>query len=299
MKAINSYPNVFQIGHKSILDIFISDVIVEEKIDGSQFSFGLIEGELVCRSKGKQQFLDAPDDLFKKAVEIIKTLDLHPEWVYRGEYLAKPKHNTLAYSRIPAKHIILYDINTGLESYMSYEEKQAEAARLGLECVPIMFSGKVKDFEMFKSFLDYGSVLGGCRIEGVVVKNYNLFTKDKKAMMGKYVSESFKEKHEGDWKERNPNTKDIEALLIEQYRTDARWHKAVQHLRDEGKLEQSPRDIPLLLKEVSLDILKDSEDEIKDKLFKHFWSKINRGVVRGLPEWYKELLAKESFDVES
>ena len=293
---IHSYPSVMQIGHKMIIDIFKSSVLIEEKVDGSQFSFGFIDGELQCKSKGKQQIIDAPDSMFTKAVEIIKSLELHPEWVYRGEYLEKPKHNTLAYSRIPNKHIILYDINNGQESYLTTGEKRTEADRIGLEIVPVMFQGLVTDFEMFKAFLDKESILGGCKVEGVVVKNYDLFTLEKKVAMGKYVSEDFKEKHDGDWKGRNPNHADFEAIITEQYKTDARWHKAVQHLKEGGLLEGSPRDIGLLIREVPADILKESEEEIKETLFKHFWPKISRGVVHGLPEWYKELLAKNTFE---
>ena len=295
MNQIHSYPSVMQIGHKMIADIFKSSVSIEEKVDGSQFSFGLLGGELVCRSKGKQQLLDAPDDMFHKAVEIIKTLDLHPEWVYRGEYLSKPKHNTLVYSRVPQKNIILYDVNTGLEEYMPYADKAREAARLGLEIVPLMFEGVVTDFEMFKSFMDRESILGGCKVEGVVIKNYSLFTAEKKVAMGKYVSEAFKEVHEADWKERNPNKAEIETVLIETYRTPARWQKAVQHLRESGTLEGTPKDIAALMREVPADILKECEEEIKEKLFRHFWQKIQRGVTRGLPEWYKEELTRSAF----
>lgn len=32
--TINSYPSIFAIGHRAIADIFSSDVVVEEKIDG-------------------------------------------------------------------------------------------------------------------------------------------------------------------------------------------------------------------------------------------------------------------------
>jgi hypothetical protein len=286
-----------QIGHKMILDIFKSPVLIEEKIDGSQFSFGVsIDGELGCRSKGKQQLMDAPDKMFEQAIEVIKSLDLRPGWTYRGEYLSKPKHNTLFYSRVPKNNIILFDVNSGIEEYLSPEQKHAEADRIGLEFVPVMYEGIVTDFEMFKHFLETESVLGGCKVEGVVVKNYNVFTAEKKVAMGKYVSEAFKEKHSGDWKDRNPNTKDIESLLTDQYRTEARWRKAVQHLRENGQLTGTPKDIALLIKEVPNDILKEYEEEIKQKLFNHFWSKISRGTTRGLPEWYKEELAKGAFD---
>jgi hypothetical protein len=298
MESINSYPSVMQLGHKMIADIFSGEVLIEEKIDGSQFSFGVINGELTCRSKGKQLLLDAPEKMFERAVEFVKTLSgiLVEGWVYRGEYLEKPKHNTLTYSRIPQNHIIIFDIQMGLENYLSVPNKVAEAHRIGLECAPALFEGIVTDFDMFKSFLERESVLGGTKIEGVVVKNYNLFTAEKKVAMGKYVSEAFKETNQKDWKSRNPSGKDFEAILIEKYRTDARWQKAIQHLRESGQLTDSPQDIGLLIKEVPADILKECGEEIKEALFSHFWKNIARGVTRGLPEWYKEELAKKSFD---
>jgi hypothetical protein len=300
MEKIHGYPSVMQLGHKMIADIFANDVLVEEKVDGSQFSFGRINGELVCRSKGKQQLIDAPDDMFTNAIETVKGLDLHPNWTYRGELLNKPKHNTLVYARVPKHNIILFDINTGLEEYMSYEQKTEEANRLDLEVVPLLFSGKVENFEVFKEFLDRESILGGVTVEGVVIKNYSLFTTaEKKAAMGKYVSEKFKEVHSGDWKERNPTSKDFERILVKKYRTEARWQKAVQHLRDAGTLTESPQDIGLLIREVPIDVLKECEDEIKDTLFKHAWPHISRGLTRGLPEWYKEELAKTAFPDES
>jgi len=296
MQHISSYPSIYALGHRAIANLFDSDVLIEEKCDGSQFSFGRIDGELVCRSKGKDIILDAPEKMFSKAVEVIKELPLRDGWFYRGEYLQSPKHNTLKYSRTPKNFIIIFDINTGLEEYMPYEEKLAEAERIGLECVPIMYQGKVSDFEQFKSFLEKESVLGGTLVEGVVIKNYSVFTQEKKVAMGKYVSEAFKEIHQGEWKKSNPNNRDIEAILIGEYRSNTRWQKSVQHLQERGLLDGSPKDIGALMKEVSADTLKECEEEIKEKLFKHFWSKISRGIVSGVPEWYKEELAKKSFE---
>ena len=298
---IHSYPSIYAIGHKAIAGIFDSEVLIEEKIDGSQFSFGVIDGELQCRSKGKQIILDAPEKMFGRAVGFIRSIEreLVPNWVYRAEYLEKPKHNTLAYNRTPDNTLIIYDINTGLEEYMSPAEKAVWSARIGLECVPLLFQGRVENFEMFKDFLERESVLGGCKIEGVVVKNYSLFTQEKKVALGKYVSEDFKEKHTKEWGESNPSQGDFVLKLAEQYRTEARWNKAIQHLREQGLLEGSPRDIGLLIKEVGTDILKEEENEIKEALFKHFWKQINRVVTTGLPDWYKQELAKSAFGEES
>jgi hypothetical protein len=275
-------------------------VIVEEKADGSQLSFQLDNetGELLCRSKGKQLVLDAPEKMFTRAVETVKEIAplLHPGWIYRCEYLEKPKHNVLAYDRTPNKYLIGFDICTGLETYLPYAEKKAELERIGLECVPLLYEGKVDSIEQFASFLDITSILGGTKIEGVVVKNYKLFTQEKKVAIGKYVSEKFKEVAGGEWRKANPTDADITSLLIAAYRTPARWQKAIQHLKERGELEWSPRDIGSLIREIQADTKKECEEEIKDALFKHFWPKIQRGITAGAPEWFKELLLASAFE---
>lgn len=295
---IPSYPSIYNIGHKAAADLFDGPVVVEEKIDGSQFSFGVTtDGELVARSKGKDLVLDAPEQMFARAVETVRALAplLTPGWYYRGEYLQKPKHNTIAYSRTPAQHVILFDVTTGTESWLSPSEKRDEAARLGLECVPVLHEGTIVIADELLALMREESVLGGATPEGLVVKNYARFGPDKKTLMGKYVTEAFKETHAHEWKKTNPGRGDILQDLIATYRTNGRFTKAVQHLREAGRLEGSPRDIGALMKEVQRDIEKECADEIKDALFRWAWPQINRAVTGGLPQWYKDRLLSEQF----
>jgi hypothetical protein len=299
----HGYPSIYALGHRYITDLLLDPVLVEEKIDGSQFSFGVFTGDngpfLRCRSKGCELNIIAPDNMFKRGVEVAQALQdkLHVGWTYRAEYLMKPKHNALAYDRIPKDHIIIFDINDGHESYLSYEQKAEEAARLGLEVVPKMYEGRIEDIQHFRSLLDTVSCLGGQKIEGVVIKNYSRFGLDKKVLLGKFVSEAFKEVHAREWKAANPTQNDIVQQLVESLKTPARWNKAIQHLREAGQLEDSPRDIGLLIKEIPADIEKEETDYIKQKLFDWAWPHIRRGVVGGMPEWYKELLLAKQFEV--
>ena len=297
---MRTYPEIFNLGHRAVQEIFEDDVLIEEKIDGSQFSFGMIDGVLHVRSKGREFDVYACDDMFKKACETVLALadKLQPDWTYRGEYLSKPKHNALAYDRTPVQNIILFDINTGEENYLSDYLKLHEANRLGLEVVPVLFKGKVKDVEQIRTLLAKPSILGAQLIEGVVIKNYSRFTQQKKVMMGKYVNESFKEVHRQEWKKDNPTTGDIMLKLVEEYRTPARWNKAIQHLKENGTLLNDPKDIGPLMKEVSQDVLKECRDEIKDKLFEYAWRHLSRNLTRGFPEFYKEHLLKQQFGVE-
>lgn len=302
----HSYPSIFSLGHRAIRDLFEDDVTVEEKVDGSQFSFGYFNGigvpdgpELRFRSKGAQIDNVAPDKMFARGVAAVQALHeergLHPGWTYRGEYLQKPKHNALAYDRIPNNHVILFDINPGYEHYLSYDDKAREAARLGLEVVPLLYSGRITEAAFVHTLMDRISILGGQKMEGLVVKNYNRFGPDKHALMGKYVSEAFKEVHGGEWRKANPSRSDIIDQLIMQYRTPARWNKAVQHLREAGALTDTPKDIPLVIKEVGADIVKECADDIRAALYKYFMPQIIRGAHAGVAEHYKAMLCDMQF----
>lgn len=317
MSSWHSYPSIFNLGHRAIADLMLAPVIVEEKVDGSQFSFGLhLEQdemspphyELRVRSKGAVMHPDAPEKMFNKAVEAVKQIQplLTPGWTYRGEYLAKPNHNALAYDRVPTGYVVLFDINTADETYLGPEEKAAEARRLGFECVPVLYSGYIQGatpaekIQFFRQFLDTTAMLGGQKIEGVVVKpqGYNLYGADKKCLMGKFVSEAFREVHKRTWKAENPTNGDIISRIGMDYCTAARWNKAIQHLREAGQLEDDVKDIGKIIREVPADVFAECEAEMKDKLWKHAKPHITRLLTRGLPEFYKELLLKLQFERE-
>lgn len=297
----HSYPSIYNLGHAALVDLFTGPVNVEEKIDGSQFSFGLSEdGAFRVRSKGREMVADAPEAMFQRGVDAARARIplMRPGWTYRGEYLQKPKHNALAYDRIPQDHIILFDVNSGHEEYLPYDQKAIEAERIGLEVVPLLYSGAVNDPATLKAILETVSCLGGQKIEGVVVKPaaYNIYGRDKKCLMGKFVSEAYKEVHAHEWKQANPQSGDILARLATAYQSESRWQKAVQHLREGGTLENSPRDIGSLLKEIPADIEKECAEEIREALWRWAWPQLRRAVTRGFPEWYKDQLLTRQFE---
>jgi hypothetical protein len=292
---LSSYCKVYNLGHKAIADLFKDPVIVQEKIDGSQFSFGIIDGKLQFRSHHCEVFPEHAG-MFQLAVDYIRSVEhlLHKGWIYRGEFLSKPKHNVLAYDRVPKNNIIIFDIDMGTENYIGYKGVRIFADYIGLETVNCFRTSFPKPFTVdeFKDFLGLTSFLGGTTIEGVVIKNYNRFGIDGHCLMGKYVSEKFKEKAKLVNKHNNRSI--IEILTI-QYRTEARWNKAIQHLKERGLLKDEPADIGNLLKEIDKDVLEEDGEEIKEQLFNHFWREIKRGIARGFPEFYKNLLLTKQF----
>lgn len=298
---ITHYSSPYNLGHKALNDFWDGgDIIVQEKIDGSQFSFGVINGGLFARSRGQRIDLDNPDNLFQEAIDTI--LAKYPTgcfpdgYVFRGEYLKKPKHNTLKYSRVPENHVILFDIDIGDQDYLPPEDVQDIANDLNFEYVPTWRIYKRPHGEDINTWLEEISILGGVKREGIVFKNYRLFDRGKKVLMAKYVNPEFREQHQKSWPK--SGSEFIIDEIVNYYKTDARWKKAIQHLHESGELQQAPQDIPNLMREVSEDIYAECEDEIKEFLFKHFWKQISKGVTRGLPEWYKEYLAKEQMEEE-
>lgn len=288
-------------GHKYLENLWDGPVYVSEKVDGSQFSLSTGEdGVLQMRSRKQELFPTTTGGLFALAIQTVVSLAdvLHKGYIYRAEAITKPCHNTLVYNRIPKGGLILFDVDKGTEDYMLPAELEAEADRVGLECVPQIRSFTEKpSMDDLKALVNQESILGGVMREGVVIKAYGRFGIDKKTIMGKLVREEFKEQHSTAWKNANPGGNDMVQNIITQYTTEARWKKAIQHLREQGKIDGAPQDIPLVLKEIQDDVLQDVGEQIKERLFAHFWKKeISRGITKGAPEFYKNLLVEESLD---
>ena len=297
---IPAFPKIFTLGHRATENIFNGVVEITEKIDGSQLSFGNINGELKMRSKGVEIFPDTCDNMFKLGVEYVLSLydKLRINVVYHGEYLQKPKHNTLTYARVPKNNFMLFGLRDIERDYFSsYWKDLAEAAKdLGCEPIPL-----IEQIELnYSNYYDYcmtclkrQSVLGGTEIEGIVVKNYAhdmlIGGQYIPITCGKFVSEAFKEKHKVSWSSSNPGNMQKLANAIS---TEPRWEKAVQTLRDRGELVDDVKDIGPLLKCLNQDVIEEELDEIKDMLWDIFRKEVMRHVSRGLPEWYKERLLK-------
>jgi hypothetical protein len=301
MTSWHSPGSLFNVGHRMTLPLFDGRLItIQEKVDGSFFAFGVFDGVLKCRSRNNEINVDAPETMFKAAVETAKALapKLVPGWTYRGEYLQKPRHNGLAYNRVPKQHVILFDVAKGEEDFLNYTMLQAIAAHLDLEVVPEFYIGPLSDPGQLKQYLDRESILGGQLIEGVVIKPVEqvLFTTENKRVVGKYVSEAFREVQKGTWKTDNPGKSEILDEIGSTLNSPARWNKAILRLREAGLHTGTPADIGPLIKSIQADVVKEEKDAISQKLFSWAWKKqLSRACTSGFPEWYKNRILEEAF----
>lgn len=292
-----SYGKVQHAGTRHVANILDGPYFVQEKIDGSQMTVGVIDGELFCRSKGAVLDLDCTNKQFKDAVEHFKALHkqgrLLEGAVYRGECVSKPKHNVLCYDRVPDGCFVLFDAQLPTGEYARPDELARVADLLGVSFAPCFATPELPSTAADVRTLASGpSFLGGPR-EGIVIKRYDVEdpTQPGTPLKAKVVDAEFKERMTG--KKSRTGDPDPVLALGASYAVEARFRKAVQHLRDEDKLEGEPRDIAPLMRELNRDLEEECGEEIKDELFKIFRKKILRESSNGFPQWYKNELMKE------
>ena len=302
------WTKIFTLGDRNTHGIFDDPVSVTEKVDGSQFNWGIdSKYGLVMLSKGAEVRLGDGNKLFSPAAATVGDLaekgKLVDGWSYHAETLAAPGHNTLTYERVPRGNLALYGVTREDGSTISaHEDLAAIADDLGIDVVPELFSGVIDQTEALakiNEWLGTVSYLGKEQIEGVVIKNYH-----KQLMLAgmfipliqaKYVSERFKERHPGAWK---ANNKTPIETVGEMVRTQARWDKAIQHLRESGNATDSVKDIGPLIKLLHQDMEEEDAEVIKNYLYASYIKDLKRVAVRGFPEWFKMRLVDPTITLE-
>lgn len=295
MGEVRSYGKVLTFGSAGTERVIGKKCFFQEKVDGSQFSMRVdVNGRLSCRSKGQEiDPYGSYQKMFGEAVETAISLKdkLTPGFTYRCEYLQKPKHNALAYDRVPKQHLMVFDIEREDRTYLQPVEIEVESDRLGLEAVQLISIEPLETVAQVEKMLGTVSSLGGQKVEGVVIKPL-IFTmhpedKDKRIAL-KLVSPEFKEVH--GHKTKDPNVTDPVLAMALEYNTPTRWNKALQHLKEDGHLNSDMTDIGKAIKEIQRDILEECLPEIKDRLFEIHRKAILNRVVYGFAEWYKAQL---------
>jgi len=302
---INAFPKIFHVGESMIQNLFKGKVEITEKVDGSQFDFGIDkDGEIVMRSHGQDLTYASIPNMFQEAVDQVERLRPFITANFRDvyfycEYLQKAYHNVLTYGRIPKNHLYLFGVYKDGKYISDYQDLWGYADSLEIERVNLLDNLEVKNSQEIEKYLDTESILGNTKIEGIVIKNYNEPSMRGSFFipisMGKYVSEQFKEQHSG-WKYQHTSKGKLQ-LYIDSFRTEARWQKAVQHLREKGELEEQPKDIGKLMKEINLDIIEEEQENIKKYLYQLFIKDITRKATAGFAEWYKKQLLEKAFSI--
>jgi hypothetical protein len=297
VKLLPGYAKILHLGGMGTEELFLDDVIIQEKVDGSQFGWGLtFEGNFEMRSHHAYVHPEIPGGMFSAGVSHLNNVvnqrvrdNFEPGSQFFAEILRQPKHNVLKYGRVPLNHFVLFDALIG-GKWATYEELKQYAELFEVDVVPELYRGPA-NLEIVQKLLETPSFLGDTLVEGVVIKNYNRFIDlhgKVFPVFAKYVRPEFKEKLASKiGKERNS----LDDFLTS-FGAEPRWQKALIHLQEQGEIVGEKQDIGKLVGEVIRDIREEEEENIKEFLYKHFLKKIVQNCTRGLPEWYKEKLTE-------
>lgn len=301
---LERYPKISHWGDNIVAPMFQSPEIVEvtEKVDGSQFRIAINpDGTLEFGSKSiNYDDLHPVDRMFAPAVaeisEVLGKFIIKGEATTQimGEYFRSTHHNTLSYGRVPKHNVMVYGYKVD-DRYFKHDEMMTVVPLLDLEAVPLLWRGPGNELttEILTNLMKTDSCLGKEKIEGVVAKSYSIYHVSGylagTLMMAKYVRPEFQERNKAAWNAAS-EAKDTVNRLIDEYHAEGRWLKAIQHLKDMGKLTGNMRDIPVLFEEVQNDIQVEDKERISKTLYDGYIKDICRGAVRGLPEYYKDKL---------
>jgi len=285
------------------------DIYIQEKVDGSQFRIEITADTYTVGSHN----VDSPNGnlgkMYNAAIIGAKDLIDGIQGFLRdqkdmrvnifAEALAKPKQNTLVYSRVPKNNFVIFDIMLD-GKYLETPEAKAFLDLVNVsdkyEFVPTLAIVQHVDInEMDNLIKTTMSFLGGEFIEGVVLKNYHVYHEEPymfgQPLFVKYVRADFRERNRDNWAKENPNS--IYTALNNVLSKKAIWDKALLHAKEDSKLTNRMQDMSFLSKDVAEDFFLENEDIVKETLFRFYKKDMARWILQGLAEYYKQKIAEE------
>jgi len=249
MENFKTYHKIKRLGDEENKEIFTNpedEIIIQEKIDGGNFRFAILNGKLIFGSRTQQLTNDEGEDTnlnknFKRCVEFVRekltncphAFDLN--LIFFGECCVK---HTISYDwdKIPPfLGFDIYDIKE--ERYLDYRECYELYTSFGLPMVPLVGikkAGEIKDVtdKMVPISMYSLESAKDRKAEGVVYKNYT------KQIFAKYVRDAFKERNAeafGGSPKYNKTGEDNNADFVFKYCTNARIEKNIFKLIDGGE----------------------------------------------------------------
>lgn len=294
MPEMKKYHDIVRLGHKSTVGMLNEgdNVVIQEKIDGANASFRLIDGKVVAFSRNTQ--LDEHNTLrgfYDWVQQNIDPTSLRPDFIYFGEFLVSHK---VQYRDDAMNQFYLFDIfDTTTERYLPFGSVQSAAHFLGLNLIHVFYNGPYIDFAHLQSFVGqsaYGNVG-----EGVVVKNVDYIDRYGRQLFVKLVSESFAEQQKQKLPKDPNQPSSPEQKFVDTYVTSARVDKFLYKLVDEGVIDEQygMEDMGVILKNLNPriydDLIKEESDYLPDECDHKL---LRKSIGRTLPNMVKQIIAQ-------
>ena len=278
---MKKYDSIPRYGKQGTRDILGTEVVVMEKLDGANASFGVIGGELKMFSRNQElnehNTLRGFYDWVRHNVDPRK---LFVSTIYFGEWLVP---HTVQYKKEAQCEFYLFDIyDVKTDTYLDWNITVQAAKHLGLRTPEVFFRGELH------SMTDVDKYVGRSELteipntgEGIVVKDYE------GQQFVKIVSDKFKETKYT--KQPSLDRTDIGAL-IDSVLTPQRVEKLIHKKIDLGLLptELDVTDTGNVLKALSSDVVND----IFEEEMHIFLDMLRKKISKKTPIVVRELLEK-------
>ena len=278
---MKKYDSIPRYGKQGTRDILGTEVVVMEKLDGANASFGIIGGELKMFSRNQElnehNTLRGFYDWVRHNVDPRK---LFVSTIYFGEWLVP---HTVQYKKEAQCEFYLFDIyDVKTDTYLDWNITVQAAKHLGLRTPEVFFRGNLH------SMTDVDQYLGQSNLteipntgEGIVVKDYE------GQQFVKIVSDKFKETKS--IKQPSLDRTDI-GTLIDSVLTPQRVEKLIHKKIDLGLLptELDITDTGNVLKALSSDVVND----IFEEEMHIFLDMLRKKISKKTPIVVRELLEK-------
>ena len=256
-------------------DFLNQEVIITEKIHGTNVRFGKINGGVIVGSRNNIIF----DGVYNKqfdgygfynwAVENLPLDELPEGFIFYGEFFGTGIQKGVKYFPEDKRHFAGFDVKTSA-GYLDWDAAVALYRKLGIDTVPELARG-VFDIESLRAFVDCPSTWAKSQgvdslSEGVVIRPLKE-ARDSRGnrVITKFKSERFLEKAKKAKNPKEPKEVSETFLAGAAYCTPARVENTIDKLRQEIDRDPDFSDIPLFLRLFETDVIKDAEDFPDDK----------------------------------
>ena len=278
---MKKYDSIPRYGKQGTRDILGTEVVVMEKLDGANASFGIIGGELKMFSRNQElnehNTLRGFYDWVRHNVDPRK---LFVSTIYFGEWLVP---HTVQYKKEAQREFYLFDIyDVKTETYLDWNITVQAAKHLGLRTPEVFFRGDLHSLTDLDKYLGQSDLTEIPNTgEGIVVKDYE------GQQFVKIVSDKFKETKS--IKQPSLDRTDI-GTLIDSVLTPQRVEKLIHKKIDLGLLpaELDITDTGNVLKALSSDVVND----IFEEEMHIFLDMLRKKISKKTPIVVRELLEK-------
>ena len=259
--TFRKYMHLERFGATEVNGIEVGDCYIFPKIDGTNSSVWLEDGEIQAGSRNRHLSTDKDNAGFCAFVNsddgfnLLAFLQDNQNLRLYGEWLVP--HTLKTYRDDAWRKFYVFDVyDDKSEKYISYTEYYELLGDYGIDCIPPICIVKNPHVEKLINLLDSNSYLikdGDGFGEGIVIKNYDFVNRYGRTTWAKIVRNEFKEKHARNSEIRISNqTKEIEMSIVNDFVTSSLVEKTYAKIAIDGWQSKM---IPRLLNTVFYDLV--------------------------------------------